>query len=34
MAYLKDKKLWSKQGTVEGKTIQNVVKGYELKDKE
>lgn len=34
MKYLKDKKLWSKQGTINGKTVQNVVKGYELKDKE
>ncbi len=34
MKYLKDKKLWSKQGTINGKTIQNVVKGYELKAKE
>lgn len=33
MKYLKDKKLWSKHGTVNGKTVQNVVKGYELKDK-
>ena len=34
MKYLKDKKLWKKQGTVNGKTVQNVVKGYEFKDKE
>lgn len=32
--YLKDKNLWQKQGTVNGKTVQNVVKGYEFKDKE
>lgn len=34
MQYLKDKNLWQKQGTVNGKTVQNVVKGYEFKDKE
>lgn len=34
MNYLKDKKLWSKQGTVNGKTVQNIVKGYEFKNKE
>lgn len=34
MQYLKNKNLWQKQGTVNGKTIQNVVKGYEFKDKE
>lgn len=34
MQYLKDKKLWQKQGTVNGKTIQNIVKGYDFKDKE
>ena len=34
MQYLKDKKLWKKQGTVNGKTIQNVVTGYDLKNKE
>lgn len=33
MQYLKDKKLWKKQGTVNGKTVQNIVKGYELKNK-
>lgn len=34
MQYLKDKKIWSKQGTVNGKTVQNIVKGYEFKNKE
>ena len=34
MQYLKDKKLWKKQGTVNGKTIQNVVNGYDFKNKE
>lgn len=34
MQYLKDKKYWQKQGTVNGKTVQNVVKGFEFKDKE
>lgn len=34
MKYLKGKKIWCKQGTVNGKTVQNVVKGYEFKDKE
>lgn len=34
MQYLKNKNLWQKQGTVNGKTVQNVVKGYEFKDKE
>ncbi len=34
MQYLKEKKLWKKQGTVNGKTVQNIVKGYEFKDKE
>lgn len=34
MQYLKEKKYWQKQGTVNGKTVQNVVKGYEFKDKE
>lgn len=34
MQYLKDKNLWQKQGTVNGKTVQNVVKGYEFKEKE
>ena len=34
MQYLKDKNLWQKQGTVNSKTVQNVVKGYQFKDKE
>ena len=34
MQYLKDKNLWQKQGTVNSKTIQNIVKGYDFKDKE
>lgn len=34
MQYLKDKNLWQKQGTVNSKTVQNVVKGYEFKDNE
>lgn len=33
MQYLKDKNLWKKQGTVDGKTVQNIVKGYDFKDK-
>lgn len=34
MQYLKDKNLWKKQGTVNGKTVQNIIKGYDFKDKE
>ena len=32
MQYLKDKELWKKQGTVNGKTVQNVVNGYDFKE--
>lgn len=32
MQYLKNKKYWQKQGTVNGKTVQNVVRGYDFKD--
>lgn len=33
MKYLKDKKLWKKRGTVNGKTVQNIIPGYEFKEK-
>ena len=34
MKYLKDHNYWQKQGTVKGKTVQNVIASYDFKDKE
>lgn len=34
MKYLKEHNYWQKQGTVKGKTVQNVIAGYDFKDKE